>query len=207
MKAALYARVSTRDKEQNPEVQLAQLREYCKSMSWEIYKEYVDEASAADLVRRVAWYQLMKEAATHRFDILLVWKLDRAFRSVMHAANTLKMLQSYNVGFKSYTESFMDTTTPHGEFVFYIMAAAANLERQMLIQRVEAGMEYARAHGTKSGKAIGRPKKRISTERIVDAFSKANGNYSEAGRLLGVSAGFVYNRIKRASIRFTRAGG
>lgn len=197
-KVALYARVSTRDKEQNPEVQLAQLREYCQSMSWEIYKEFVDEASAADLVKRVAWYQLMKEAATHRFDILLVWKLDRAFRSVMHAANTLKMLQGYNVGFKSYTESFMDTTTPHGEFVFYIMAAAANLEREMLIQRVEAGMEYARAHGTKSGKAIGRPKKRISDKRILEALDKARGNYSEAGRLLGMSAGFVFNRVKRS---------
>ncbi len=197
MKAALYARVSTTDKDQNTEVQLSKLRDYCQEMDWIVYQEYVDQASAADMVGRKAWTQLMKEASWHRFDVLLVWKLDRAFRSVVHAAVTLKQLQAYHVSFKSYMEAFMDTTSPHGEFIFYIMAAAADLERQMLIQRVRAGMDYARKHGTKSGKAIGRPRRRISNQRIYAAFHEANGNYSQAGRLLGVSPGFIHTRIKR----------
>jgi len=92
MKAALYARVSTADKDQNPEVQLSKLREYCGEMGWAVYQEYVDQASAADLLRREAWKRLMKDAALHKFDVLLVWRIDRAFRSVIHSANTLRIL-------------------------------------------------------------------------------------------------------------------
>ena len=62
----------------------------------------------------------MKDAALHKFDVLLVWKIDRAFRSVIHAANTLSMLRGYRVGFRSYMEPSIDTTTPHGEFIFNI---------------------------------------------------------------------------------------
>lgn len=197
MKAALYARVSTIDKDQNPEVQLTNLREYCQNMGWEVYQEYVDYASAADLGQRGAWSRLLKDANQHRFDVLLVWKLDRAFRSVMHAANTLEQLRGYKIQFKSYTEAFVDTTTPTGEFVYYIIAASASLERQMLIQRVRAGMDYAKKHGTKSGKGIGRPRRRISDTRIIRAYKENGENYYQAAKFLGVEPGFVYNRIKR----------
>jgi len=197
MKAALYARVSTTDKDQNPEVQLAVLREYCRSMGWEIYKEYVDQAPALDMLARQAWHELLTAAARHRFDVLLVWKLDRAFRSVIHAANTLEQLRNCRVEFKSYTEAFMDTTSPQGEFIFHIMAAAAGLERQMLGQRVRSGMDYAKKHGTKSGKPIGRPRKKISDAKIIKAFKQAGGNYYQAAQSLNENVGFVYNRIQR----------
>ena len=156
MKASLYARVSTADRDQNTEVQLSKLREYCREMGWIVYREYVDEASAADFVRREGWKHVMKDAALHKFDVLLVWKIDQAFRSVIHAANTLNMLRGYRVGFRSYTEPSIDTTTPRGEFIFNIMAAVAALERQTISQRVRAGMDYAKRHGTKSGNKIGR---------------------------------------------------
>jgi DNA invertase Pin-like site-specific DNA recombinase len=196
MKAALYARVSTIDKDQNPEVQLSALREYCRDMGWEIYKEYIDQASAVDLGARSAWRALVDDAARHRFDVLLVWKLDRAFRSVVHAANTLEQLRNYKVQFKSYTEAFMDTTTPIGEYVYYIMAAAAGLERQMVGQRVKAGMSYAQAHGTKSGQAIGRPRKKISDAKVLEVFVQTGMNYYQTGKLLGVNPGFVFNRVQ-----------
>ena len=90
MKAALYARVSTADKDQNTEVQLSKLRDYCHEMGWIVYREYVDEASAADFSGRVGWKHLMKDAALHKFDVLLVWEIDRAFRSVIHAGQYTK---------------------------------------------------------------------------------------------------------------------
>jgi DNA invertase Pin-like site-specific DNA recombinase len=197
MKAALYARVSTVDKDQNPEVQMSSLREYCRSMGWEIYQEYVDHASAVDMLARVAWQDLLRAASRHQFDILLVWKLDRAFRSVSHAANTLEQLKNYKIQFKSYTESFMDTTSPQGEFIFHIMVAAAGLERQMIAQRVRAGMDYAKRHGTKTGKSIGRPRKRISDARIHKVFDETGGNYYQTAGILGVKPGFVFNRLNR----------
>lgn len=199
MKAALYARVSTVDKNQNPEIQLGSLREYCQSMGWEIYQEYVDQASALDMLGRVAWQDLLRAAMQHRFDILLVWKLDRAFRSVSHAANTLEQLRGHKIQFKSYTEGFMDTTSPHGEFIFHILVAAAGLERQMIAQRVSAGINHAKKHGTKSGKPIGRPRKRISTTKIQRVFKETGGNYYQTAGILGVEPGFVYNRINRPS--------
>ncbi len=199
MKAALYARVSTVDKDQNPDVQLDSLREYCRSMGWEIYEEYVDQASALNMISRTAWQELLRAASQHRFDVLLVWKLDRAFRSVNHAANTLEQMRGYKIQFKSYTEGFLDTTTPMGEFVYYTLAAAAGLERQMLAQRVKTGMEYAKRHGTKSGKPIGRPRKRISDKRIQEVFKETGGNYYQTAERLGLKPGFVFNRINRSS--------
>lgn len=204
MKAALYARVSTVDKDQNPEVQLSNIREYCQSMGWEIYQEYVDQASALDMLGRKAWQALLRAASHHRFDVLVVWKLDRAFRSVSHAANTLELLRNYKIQFKSYTEGFMDTTSPQGEFIFHIMAAAAGLERQMIAQRVKTGMDYARRHGTRSGKPIGRPRKKISDAKILKVFNETGGNYYQTAGILGVEPGFVFNRINRASQKPSR---
>lgn len=206
MKVALYARVSTDDKDQNPEVQLVKLREYSQDMDWSVNQEYIDKASAADMMGRTAWKQLMKDAALHRFDILLVWKIDRAFRSVIHAANSLNMLRGYRIGFRSYMEPSIDTTTPHGEFIFNILASVAELERQTISQRVRAGMGYAKEHGTKSGKRIGRKRLPIDITNICKAFCACKGNYSEAARLLTeqtgikVSPGFIQIRISRQGL-------
>jgi len=203
MKAALYARVSTTDKDQNTEVQLSKLRDYCQEMGWIVYREYVDEASAADFLGRVGWKHLMKDAALHKFDVLLVWKIDRAFRSVIHAANTLSMLRGYRVGFRSYMESSIDTTTPHGEFIFNIMAAVAALERQTISQRVRAGMDYAKRHGTKSGNRIGRKRYDVPFSIVCKALQACCGNYSAAARWIfgetgiKVSPGFVQTRVQR----------
>ena len=203
MKAALYARVSTTDKDQNTEVQLSKLRDYCQEMGWIVYREYVDEASAADFLGRVGWKHLMKDAALHGFDVLLVWKIDRAFRSVIHAANTLSMLRGYRVGFRSYMEPSIDTTTPHGEFIFNIMAAVAALERQTISQRVRAGMDYAKRHGTKSGNKIGRERYDVPFAIVCKALQACCGNYSAAARWIveqtgiKVSLGFVQTRVQR----------
>ena len=90
MRLALYARVSTRDKDQNPDTQLLRLRNFVTAHpEWHVTKEYVDTASANDILHRTAWRQLLNDAAKRKFDAVLVFKLDRAFRSVKHMHDTL----------------------------------------------------------------------------------------------------------------------
>jgi len=154
MKVCLYARVSTSDKDQDPLTQLLPLREFAKAQSWETYHEYIDHAPATDITHRTAWKELLEDASRRKFDILLVWRMDRAFRSVLDAATTLERLRTWKVGLRSYSEPWLDTTSPFGEALYYITMAYAQLERGILRERVKAGMERARAQGHQ----IGRPR-------------------------------------------------
>ncbi len=154
MKVALYSRVSTSDKDQDPLTQLLPLREFVKAQSWETYHEYIDHAPATDITHRTAWKELLEDASRKKFDILLVWRMDRAFRSVLDAATTLERLRTWKVGLRSYSEPWLDTTSPFGEALYYITMAYAQLERGILRERVKAGMERARQQGHK----IGRPR-------------------------------------------------
>jgi DNA invertase Pin-like site-specific DNA recombinase len=152
-RAAVYARVSTTDKEQNPETQLMPLREFVRNQGWQVFLEYIDQAPATDLARRTQWRELLADASKRKFDLVLVWRMDRAFRSVLDAATTLERLRGWGVGLRSYSEPWLDTTSPFGEALYYITVAYAQLERGILRERVKAGMERAR----REGKQIGRP--------------------------------------------------
>jgi DNA invertase Pin-like site-specific DNA recombinase len=207
MKAALYARVSTMDKDQNPEVQLVPMRSYCQSMEWSS-RDYIDKSSAADLVHRIAWAQMMKDASLRRFDILIVWKLDRAFRSLIHAKTSIELLRRYGIHFRSLNDPGMDTNTPNGELLFNLIASFAQYEKDLIAQRVIAGMEYAKVHGTKSGLPIGKPRQDVDLPNICHALSRnlhkdGSFNYTAAARDLSykfnksLNPGFVYLRIKR----------
>jgi DNA invertase Pin-like site-specific DNA recombinase len=154
MKVAVYARVSTSDRDQDPESQLVHLREFVGNLGWECPQEYIDHAPATDLFHRTAWRELLENASKRRFDLLLVWRMDRAFRSVLDAANTLERLRTWGVGLRSYSEPWLDTTSPFGEALYYITVAYAQLERGILRERVKAGMERAR----RQGRQIGRPR-------------------------------------------------
>lgn len=153
MKAAIYARVSTVDKNQDPETQLGELRDYCRRQDWEIAGEFTDHAPAGDQAKRVAWRELLDGAAARSFDLVLVQRIDRAFRSVLDGVNTLERLEGWGVGFRSFAEPFIDTTTPQGRVMFAISTAWAELERAIIGERVRSGMARAKATGT----ALGRP--------------------------------------------------
>ena len=153
IKVAIYARVSTNDKDQNPDTQLFPLRVFTESQQWQVVKEYVDQAASNDMLRRVAWRGLLDDASKHQFDVLLVWRLDRAFRSVLDAANTLERFRTWKIGLRSYQEPWLDTTSPFGEALYYITVAYAQLEKDILRERVRAGMDRAK----KEGKHVGRP--------------------------------------------------
>jgi DNA invertase Pin-like site-specific DNA recombinase len=199
MKAALYARVSTDDKGQNPQVQLDQLRKFCQDANWEITTEYVDYASACDFIKRKEWARLMKDASMRKFNVVLVWKLDRMCRSCIDGTKILETLRAYGIAFRSMTEQWIDTTTPWGEALYHISAAWAGLERNLITERVNAGLESARRHGTKSGKAIGRPRRSLPVLKVLDAYRHSKGNFSKAADSIGVPRGTFWHRVHEIS--------
>ncbi len=96
-RVGIYARVSTSDKDQNVETQLLPLRDFAQAQGWEIRCEYIDYAPATDLAHRNQWRQLLDDASRRKLDLVLVWKMDRAFRSVLDAATTLERLRGWGV--------------------------------------------------------------------------------------------------------------
>jgi len=195
MKVCLYARVSTSDKEQDVTTQLLPLREFAKTQGWEIYNEYTDQVPATDLVRRTAWRELLNQASRRKFDLLLVWRMDRAFRSVLDAANTLERLRTWKVGLRSYSEPWLDTTSPFGEALYYITVAYAQLERGILRERVKAGMERARQQGIKIGrpKVIDRPGFKRRFGDILERLTQNQISRRQAAIELGIG----YASLKR----------
>jgi len=153
MKACLYARVSTSDKDQDPTTQLLALREFAAAQGWETFAEYVDQAPANDLAHRTAWRTLLDDAAKRRFQVVLVFKLDRAFRSVKHMHDTLSAWEIVGVSFQSVRERF-DTSTALGRLLLNLLASLAEFELELIRERVKAGMERAR----KQGHHVGRPR-------------------------------------------------
>lgn len=152
VRVGLYARVSTRDKDQDPGLQLEAMRAYVEARGWAA-TEYVDFAAAGDLAHRSAWGQLLTDASRRRLDRVLVWKIDRAFRSTLHALATLRDWDHAGVGFASLTQPELDTTSPTGRLVFTILAAVAEMERELIADRVREGMRKAARDGVR----IGRP--------------------------------------------------
>ena len=138
MKIALYARVSTSDKDQDPETQLMALREYASARGLEVYAEYVDRAPANDFAHRVQWRDLLDDAGRRRFKTVLVFKLDRAFRSVKHLHDTLAVWEMTGVDFQSVREQF-DTGTAVGRLLLNILGALAEFELEMIRERVKEG--------------------------------------------------------------------
>jgi DNA invertase Pin-like site-specific DNA recombinase len=112
----------------------------------------VDQASAGDLQGRQKWRQLLEDAHRHQFDLVMVWKLDRIARSALDALRWLEQLDGYGVGLKILTQD-IDTTTSAGRLVFTVLAAVAEMERELISERVKAGVERART----AGRRLGRP--------------------------------------------------
>lgn len=194
MIVAVYARVSTSDKDQNPETQLMFLRDYCCAQGWEVYREYVDTASASDIAHRTAWRQLLDDAAKRKFQVVLVFKLDRGFRSVKDLHDTISTWETLRIAFKSLREQF-DTSTALGRLLMNLLAALAEFELELIRERVKAGMDRAK----RQGKHIGRPP---VTERrgfnkhyeeIAERLSRGEISRRQAAKELGIG----YATLKR----------
>lgn len=153
LKVALYARVSTRDKGQNPETQLRLLREHAARQNWETVGEFVDQASAKDMRSRTAWARLMEIVDRRQLDAVLVTRLDRAFRSSADTYDYLRRLEAAKVGFVAMQQPEVNTTTSAGRLLLAMAAAFASFEREVIVERVHEGLARARAQG----KRLGRP--------------------------------------------------
>jgi DNA invertase Pin-like site-specific DNA recombinase len=190
MKIALYARVSTDG--QNPEVQLAALRAHATQRGWEILEEFVDHGFSGAKERRPALDRLMKAIWTGQFQVVLVWRFDRFARSVKHLIAALEQFRSLNINFISLQEQF-DTSTPIGHAMFTIIGAMGQLERDIIRERVKAGLAQARAKGVR----LGRPTVRI--DRAELALLQGQGlSFPEIARRLRCSRSTVKRRFREA---------
>lgn len=186
MRAALYARVSTLDQE--PENQLLELRTYAGHRGWQV-REYIDHGVSGARESRPALDDLIRDAKRRRFDVLVVWRLDRLGRNLRHLVVLLDELQALGVAFVTLGEG-IDTSTPAGRLQLHILSALAEFERARIGERVKAGVARARAKGSQ----LGRPKRKgLSPEqaRCLQGLSVRS-----AAERLGVSRATAHRLIK-----------
>jgi len=193
-RAALYARVSTRDRDQNPETQLLPLREWAARSGYAV-TEYVDQASTADFNRRTAWARLLEDIRLRRVYVVAVLRLDRGFRSVKELHNTLAEWTARGVEFMGMTQP-VDTTTPHGRLMLMVIGAMAEFERDLIAVRVREGMRRARAEG----KHVGRP--HLEDYRYCGQCHRAypEGHFVAPGHLAGERVRDRLTRIRADGI-------
>lgn len=152
MKAALYARVSTEEQIQNFSIenQLEHLRKTCEQKSYQVYKEYVDPSWSGTTIDRPALTRLLNDAREKLFDVVLVYKLDRLFRSNRHMYNTLAEWEERGISVSSVTEPF-DTTTTMGKAYLGMASTFAEWERNTFMERSQQGIRKAVESGIYSG--------------------------------------------------------
>jgi DNA invertase Pin-like site-specific DNA recombinase len=167
IRVALYARVSTLNN-QDPEMQLSELREYARHRDLQITEEYIDQGVSGCKESRPALNRLMADACRRRFDAILVWKIDRFGRSLKHLVNSLAELAALGVAFISLRDN-LDLSTPSGRLMFQIIGAMAEFERALIQERVRAGLRNARA----KGKRLGRPRVTVDASRIALCVRRA----------------------------------
>jgi len=187
----LYARVSTHD--QDPEVQLGALRAHATQRGWRVVEEFVDRGVSGAKERRPALDRLMKAAWAGQCQVVLVWRFDRFARSVKHLVAALEMFRSLHVGFVSLQEQ-LDTATPIGQAMFTIIGAMAQLERDIIRERVKAGVARARARGIR----LGRPIAPVDLARL-QALLRQGCSMGEIARQAHCSRSTVRRRLRTAT--------
>ena len=166
IRTAIYARVSTLD--QNCEMQVRELREYATRRGWQVCGEYIDTGWSGAKASRPELDRLMRDAALRRFDAVLVWKLDRFGRSVRNCLDGIESLRAHGVRFLAVSQSIdTDESNPTARLLLHILASVAEFEREMIRERVCAGVRNAK----RNGKQLGR-------KRVVFDRSKAKQMYT-----------------------------
>ena len=183
-RAGLYARVSTND-QQTLAMQNRAMREYVARRGWTVALQVREVNSGA--AKREAREKLLEAARRREIDVVLVWRLDRWGRSVTDLLATLQELDHLGVGFVSLTEA-LDLTTPAGRAMAALLAVFAEFEREILRERVRAGLAHARQHGTR----LGRPQTAALQTGQVRKLYRAGVSKAEIARRL---------RIGRTSVR------
>ncbi len=180
-RVALYARVSPTD--QSTDSQLLDLRRYVSERGWDSFKEYCDNGISGTTDSRPALNELMNDARKRRFDVVLVWRFDRFARSTRHLINALEEFKNLRIDFVSYQEN-IDTSSPLGSAIFTIISAVAQLERDIIAERVKAGLRRAK----ENGKKLGRPRVDVDATRVA-VLRTLGRSWVEISKELGIGKG------------------
>ena len=193
---AVYMRVSTKGLHgQTTDTQALALLDYAQRRGFEIFQEYKDEGVSGSKDSRPALDRLIKDARARKFDVVIVARFDRFARSVSHLLRALEEFSHLGVDFVSLSES-IDTSTPMGKMIFTVLGAVAELERNLIKERVHMGISRAR----KEGKQLGRPKRVFDREKASTMLQSMS--VREVAQQLGVSRGVVeraFSIVSRAA--------
>jgi DNA invertase Pin-like site-specific DNA recombinase len=187
-RAAIYARVSTRNGHQDPETQLLALRQVAERAGWTVVEEYVDHgvSGAKGRDKRPAFDRLLKDATRRRFDVVMAWSVDRLGRSLQDLVAFLGEVHAQGVDLYLDRQG-VDTTTPGGKALFQMMGVFAEFEREIIRERVCAGLAKARA----KGRRLGRPCVSAGVEAAIRERLAAGKGQLATAKELGVGVGTV----------------
>jgi DNA invertase Pin-like site-specific DNA recombinase len=190
MKVALYTRVSTND--QSVEMQSSDLKRYCDQRGFEVYKEYSDQGVSGTKDKRPALDDLMSDAKKRKFDTVLCWRFDRFARSTKHLITALEEFRHLGIEFISYQEN-IDTSSPLGKAVFTIVSAISELERNIILERVRAGLKRAKENGM----ILGRPKRLdLDVKELQRMRDKEKLSFRQIAKRVKACPATVYKSLK-----------
>lgn len=196
MTASIYLRVSTRDKGQDTENQLLQIKQLIERRGWKLGTIYEDMASASGVRRRPKFDLMMEHARKGKIELVVFWSLDRFSREgTRQTLDHLHNLDEWGVRFVSLQEEYLDTLGPFREAVIGVLAAVARMEQERLSERVRAGIQRRKARGDRVG---GVPKP--VDERALRRMRAEKWSLREIGRALHISHATVVNRCRELGI-------
>ena len=207
---ACYIRVSTTD--QNPELQLRELRDYATRQGWELADAYQGVGSGSKACRP-GLHRLLEDARKGRFKAVLVWKLDRFGRSLVECLKNIQLLEDNNVRFIAVTQGLdTDQRNPASRFLLQVLGAAAEFERSLILERVQAGQaryrqdyqagRVGRTVHSRSGKDLPphRPRKIFDRQKVVE-LSEQGFSLRQIAKSMGIGLATVSRALKERSER------
>jgi len=189
-RVALYGRVSTLNNGQDSETQMRPLREMVDRRGWKVVGEFVDNGVSGSKIDRPQLGKLMGLVRQGRIDAVVVWKFDRFARSVSHLLAALEEFKLHGVDFVSVTES-VDSSTAMGKMVFVVVAAIAEFERDLIRERVRAGVQRAQAEG----KHCGRPRRELDL-RAAHVLLEQGHSERQVAEMLDIPRGTLRRRLR-----------
>ena len=193
MKIASYCRVST--KEQKLDVQKEYIRDFAKKNKHKMVEEYIDEGISGATSDRPALKRLFEDAKNNKFEAVVVHKLDRFGRSAGDLYNNVDLLKEYDIKFISLTDN-IDTSTTYGKLLFGLLASFAEFERNIILERTQAGLARARKYGTRSGLPMHRPKKYIPKKELEDLYVNKKLSIGACAKYFHVNRLTIVSRLK-----------
>ena len=192
MRCAIYCRVSTTD--QSVSMQQRDLQKLADSRGFEVVTEYIDEGQSGSKHSRPALDRMLADAARGKFQVILIWRLDRLGRSLAHLIRLLEDFKSWDVQLVSFSEG-LDFTTSTGKLFYQLLGAFSEFERETIRERVKAGMRNARARGVR----LGRPAIQIDVAE-VHRLRGAGLSFENIAKQMGASVGTVHRSSRRQRV-------